>query len=102
MDYYVLRERQLDVDDPYRRGGQYEYTAGVNPVAILALLAGILPNVPGFMAQAFPAHFHDVPAFSRGLYSYAWFVGFGIAGAVYLAMMMGRRRVRGASATDSR
>jgi len=93
-DYFVLRGRQLEVDDLYRRGGRYEYAGGVNPAAIVALLAGILPNVPGFLAQAFPATFRDVPAFSRGLYSYAWFVGFGIAAAVYLAMMTGKRARR--------
>jgi len=90
-DYFVLRGRQLEVGDLYRRGGRYEYSGGVNPAAIVALLAGVLPNVPGFLAQAFPAQFRDVPAFSKGIYSYAWFVGFGIAGAVYLAMMKGRR-----------
>ncbi len=93
-DYYVLRGRELDVDDLYRRGGRYEYSGGVNPAAVVALLAGILPNVPGFLAQAFPSAFHDVPAWSRALYSYAWFAGFGIAGAVYLALMTGKRRVR--------
>ncbi|MEK7330911.1 MAG: NCS1 family nucleobase:cation symporter-1, partial [Candidatus Eisenbacteria bacterium] len=83
-DYFILRRRQLDVGDLYRRGGRYEYAGGVNPAAIAALLVGVLPNVPGFLAQAFPASFGNVPEFWRGLYSYAWFIGFGLAGGAYL------------------
>ena len=47
------------------------------------LLAGIAPNVPGFLAQAFPARFAGVGALWTGLYSYAWFLGFAIAGIVF-------------------
>src|SRR5207247_9812333 len=36
-DYFVLRGRQLDVVDLYRRGGRYEYRGGVNPAAFVAL-----------------------------------------------------------------
>ena len=90
-DYFVLRHRELDVDDLYRRGGRYEYTGGVNPRAIIALVAGIAPNVPGFLAQAFPATFGGIGAMWRGFYSYAWFAGFGIAAAVYLGLMRGAR-----------
>jgi NCS1 family nucleobase:cation symporter-1 len=94
VDYFVLRGRRLEVDDLYRRGGQYEYKGGVNPAAIVALVTGILPNAPGFLAQAFPGIFTHVAAFWRGLYSYAWFVGFAVAGLVYLAMMGGKGRPR--------
>ncbi|MBI1799817.1 MAG: NCS1 family nucleobase:cation symporter-1 [Candidatus Eisenbacteria bacterium] len=90
-DYFVLRKRELHVDDLYRRGGRYEYSGGINPAAVVALLAGIAPNVPGFLAQAFPAAFPHVPELWRGIYAYAWFVGFGVAGAVYLALMRMRR-----------
>jgi len=89
-DYFVLRRRVLVVDDLYRRRGLYEYKGGVNPAAIAALAAGIIPNVPGFLAQAFPSHFPHVAEFWKGIYSYAWFVGFAIAGATYLALMRGR------------
>jgi NCS1 family nucleobase:cation symporter-1 len=72
------------VADLYRRGGAYEYVRGVNPAAVAALLVGVAPNVPGFLAQAFPAHFGGVPAFWRELYAYAWFLGFALAALVYL------------------
>jgi len=95
-DYFLLRSGALEVDDLYRRGGRYEYAGGVNPAALAALAAGIAPNVPGFLAQAFPSRFGAVPDFWRGIYSYAWFVGFAIAGATYLALMRrgaGREKV---------
>ncbi len=79
------------VDDLYRRGGRYEYAGGFNPAALVALVAGIAPNVPGFLAQAFPARFAGVGALWTGLYAYAWFLGFAVAGIVYLLLMRGRR-----------
>lgn len=91
-DYFVLRRSRLDVADLYRRGGAYEYSGGVNGVAMIALIAGVAPNVPGFLAQAFPNQFGGVAEIWKGLYSYAWFLGFGLAGAVYLALMAGRGR----------
>jgi NCS1 family nucleobase:cation symporter-1 len=86
-DYFVLRRTRLAVGDLYRRGGVYEYRGGFNPAAVAALALGIAPNVPGFLAQAFPAAFGAVPAFWRGIYSYAWFLGFAVAGVAYLALM---------------
>src|SRR6266404_5479589 len=75
-DYFVLRKRQLDVDALYRRGGRYEYEGGFNPRALWALGAGVAIALIGLV----------VPAL-RWLYDYAWFVGFLVAGAVYLALM---------------
>ena len=86
-DYFILRGRELSVTDLYRRGGQYEYSGGVNPIAIVALLAGVLPCVPGFLAQAFPAQYADVAPFWKTLYAYAWFLGFGVAGTIYVVLM---------------
>jgi NCS1 family nucleobase:cation symporter-1 len=91
-DYFILRRRRLDVDALYRRGGPYEYAGGFNPAALIALAAGILPNVPGFLAQAFPDRFGGVGPFWKGLYSQAWFVGFAIAGVIHVALMAGRAR----------
>jgi NCS1 family nucleobase:cation symporter-1 len=83
-DYYLLRRRRLNVDDLYRRGGEYEYKAGFNPVAIVALVVGIAPNVPGFLAAAGgPA---AAPVFVH-IYEWAWFVSFFLAGGLYLAGM---------------
>ena len=90
-DYFVLRRTNLHVDDLYRRGGRYEYTGGFHVAALTALAVGIAPNVPGFLAQAFPDRFAGVPAFWRGVYSYAWFLGFLLSAAAYLALTGSRR-----------
>jgi nucleobase:cation symporter-1, NCS1 family len=83
-DYYLIRRAQLNVDDLYRRGGAYEYTRGWNPIALVALVIGIAPNVPGFLAALGGGS--ASPLFAR-LYEWAWFVSFFLAGAVYLAGM---------------
>ncbi|HVT59869.1 MAG TPA: NCS1 family nucleobase:cation symporter-1 [Thermoanaerobaculia bacterium] len=85
-DYWLVRRRQLDVADLYRPQGRY---AGTNPVAVTALLAGVAPNVPGFLHAAGLA---AVPAFFDAIYVYAWFSGFLIGALVYLAGMRGRSR----------
>jgi NCS1 family nucleobase:cation symporter-1 len=78
-DYWIYRRQQLDVEDLYRPNGRY---AGVNVWAVLALILGVLPNVPGFLKSA---HVLTGPeTLFDSLYVYAWFTGFLIAGAVYL------------------
>jgi NCS1 family nucleobase:cation symporter-1 len=100
-DYFILRRCRLDVQDLYRRGGRYEYARGFNPSAIVALVIGVAPNVPGFLAQAFPDTFTGVPAFWRGLYAYAWFLGFGLAAATYVTLMRWRAAVPVAAVGDA-
>ncbi|HYO59147.1 cytosine permease, partial [Archangium sp.] len=84
-DYFLVRRRELVVEDLYRRGGQYEYRGGVNWKAMLALALGVAVNVPGFLAEAVPSLKDSIPGFWRTLYIYAWFVGFLLSGALYMA-----------------
>jgi NCS1 family nucleobase:cation symporter-1 len=93
VDYWIIRRRQLAVDDLYRRGGAYEYRGGWNVLAMVALVLGVVPNLPGFLHAV--GVVGDVPQLAKDLYAYTWFVGFGIAGAVYAALMWGRRPARG-------
>ena len=85
-DYFLVRRRELVVDDLYRRGGQYEFSAGINWKAMLALGIGVAVNVPGFLAEAVPGLKDSVPGFWRTLYTYAWFVGFLLSGAIHYAL----------------
>jgi NCS1 family nucleobase:cation symporter-1 len=75
-DYFLVRRSRLKVDDLYRRGGIYEYDGGVNWRAVASLVAGVVVALLGLV----------VPPL-RWLYDYAWFVGFGVAGAVYIVLM---------------
>ena len=89
-DYYVLRRQDLSVRDLYQYQGCYTYRRGVNPAALLALALGVLPCVPGFLAAIGAVPKASVWPWLLGLYSYAWFVGFFVAAAVYLGLMRGR------------
>jgi NCS1 family nucleobase:cation symporter-1 len=84
-DYWIVRRRVLVVDDLYRRGGIYEYAGGYNRAALVALVCGIAPNVPGFLHAV--GVVDSVPAIFDTLYAYTWFLGFGIGALVYLALM---------------
>jgi NCS1 family nucleobase:cation symporter-1 len=87
VDYFVLRRGRLEVDELYRRHGPYEYTGGVNWLAMLALALGVAPNLPGFLGALGVA---EVSALWSTIYNWAWFVGFFLAGGVYLAAMRAR------------
>ncbi len=76
VDYFLIRKTELDVNSLYHREGAYYYTRGINPRAIGALVAGVGLALIGLVYA--PLHF---------LYDYAWFVGFFVAGIVYVALM---------------
>ena len=75
-DYFVVRGTRLDLNSMYHRGGPYEYTRGINPRAMVALLAGVGFALIGLLVSSL-----------RFLYDFAWFVGFFVAGAVYVLLM---------------
>jgi nucleobase:cation symporter-1, NCS1 family len=85
-DYFVIRGRWLNVLGLYNPDGEYSYKNGFSLVALVALAAGILPSLPGFLAAVGAIDGNSLPAFLLALYGYAWFVGFGIAFVVYLAL----------------
>ena len=84
-DYFFIRNKELVLDDLYRRGGAYEYSRGFNWVAIFALALGIAPNLPGFL-NAIGAI--KAGPMSVAIYEWAWFVGFVIAGVAHYVGML--------------
>ena len=84
-DYFVWRRRQLNLTALYQTSGEYRYTNGFSIVAIVALVMGALPSLPGFLVQVKAIDATNVAPSLVGLYSYAWFIGFAIAFIVYLA-----------------
>jgi NCS1 family nucleobase:cation symporter-1 len=91
-DYFVIRRKQLDQAGLYEKSGPYWYAAGFNPIAIIALLAGIAPCVPGFLATVNDKI--QLPAIWTDLYHYAWFISFGISFVLYvvLTLLFSRRQ----------
>ncbi|HRG91940.1 MAG TPA: cytosine permease, partial [Chitinophagaceae bacterium] len=86
-DYYFIRKQQLQVDELYSFKGRYQYSNGVNMNAVLALLIGIIPNIPGFLVNIKVLPDDLLPTAITNLYNYAWFVGFLVSGLVYLTLM---------------
>ncbi len=82
-DYFFLRKKQLTLTALYQNSGKYFYNNGINNVAIIALLAGIIPNIPGFLININIISAQLLPEWIGGLYNYAWFVGFGMSGGIY-------------------
>lgn len=78
-DYFLIRKAKLNVEDLYGKG-EYWYQGGFNPKALVALVAGIVPLIPGFLGAIGAA---QVAPFWTTIYSYAWFISFGISFGVY-------------------
>jgi len=75
-DYFIIRRRNLLLDDLYLRNGAYEYSGGFNWRALIALPAGAGTALVGLA----------IPSL-RTLYDYSWFVGFAISFIVYYTLM---------------
>ena len=92
-DYFLVRHTQLDTDSLYRRGSVYEYSHGINPRAMLALVVGVVVVFGGVTLK------HLDPAMTErsfmpallAFYDYAWFVGFFLSGGLYYILMRGHR-----------
>lgn len=73
--------------------GRYVYANGVNWRAIAALVLAVVPVVPGFVRAAMtPGGRIANPTTVDALYTYAWFVTFGLSAAICLVLMRGRVR----------
>ncbi len=81
VDYFLVRKTEINLEGLFRRDSEYWYSGGFNPIAIAALVLGVLPNVPGFLVQI--EMIESAPALFTSLYTYAWFVGFGLSGGLY-------------------
>ena len=71
-DYWIVRRRELALEDLYLTNGRY---GAWNAAGILATLAGCAAAWGGLI----------IPAM-RPLYDYAWFVGFAVAALAYIAL----------------
>jgi NCS1 family nucleobase:cation symporter-1 len=91
VDYFFIRHKNLIADDLYKQDGAYTYKKGYNPSAIVALLLGILPNVPGFLLQIKVIDANLFPEWISHLYNYAWFVGFAVSGILYYLLMRNKK-----------
>ena len=83
-DYWVLRKQRLDLAALFDPEGRYSYAGGINWRAIVVLVIAVAPVVPGFLrAATTPGGQVAMPAFLDALYTYAWFVTFGLGFGLY-------------------
>jgi len=77
-DYWVVRDKNFVLADLYKEEGTYTYAKGWNWRAVVATLLGCFFAWGGKL---------DALAFMKPLYDYGWFIGFGVAFFVYIALM---------------
>jgi NCS1 family nucleobase:cation symporter-1 len=88
-DYWVIRKQRLDLEGLFDPKGPYSYGGGVNWRAVIALVVAIVPVVPGFIrAASTPGGQVSNPTFLDHLYTYAWFVTFGLGLVIYYALTL--------------
>jgi len=79
-DYYIFRRAKIDLLQLYIPNGKYK---GFNFAGITAFVLGVIPNIPGFLIQVEFISPESLPSIFRTIYTYAWFVSFGIAFVAY-------------------
>lgn len=79
-DYYIIRKTKFNLADLYKPDGPYK---GWNSAAWMAFVVSILPVIPGFLVVVGVITPESVGEFLVELYSYAWFVTFGLSFLIY-------------------
>lgn len=97
-DYYLIRRSELNSADLYRRGGAYEYSNGWNPRALIALLLGVLPCLPGYLAVSGVVDKASVAPVLVSLFDFGWFFSLAVSGTVYFFSMPRHAAAQGAHA----
>src|SRR5438874_3021219 len=83
-DYWIVRGTHLRLEDLYLADGAYRYSGGWHTAGVAATLIGCAAAWAGLV----------IPTL-RPVYDYAWFVGFGVAGGVYLTLARTEREREG-------
>lgn len=82
-DYYLIRRTNLSIKELYSLSpyGAYYYSGGYNLAAMVALVVGILPVIPGFLQKV--GVLSSIPESFVVIYNNAWFFSFFSAGFLY-------------------
>ncbi|XVF07789.1 hypothetical protein REPUB_Repub06bG0170000 [Reevesia pubescens] len=83
VDYYLIHRMNLSIKDLYSLSpnGAYYYSGGFNLAALVALVLGILPVIPGFLQKV--GILSSVSDAFVVIYNNAWFFSFFSAGLLY-------------------
>jgi NCS1 family nucleobase:cation symporter-1 len=89
VDYWLLRRGRLNVEQLYRygAGGEYWYSKGYNWRALVAVAAGVIPVLPGFLnAATTEGGVIADPDFFDQLYRYGVFVAFALSAMTFVTL----------------
>lgn len=75
-DYYLVRNKNIELAELYKYNGLYSYKSGFNPAAIIALASGVGLALIGFWIEELDF-----------LYSFSWFTGFLVSFILYYLLM---------------
>ncbi len=81
VDFYLIRRRNYDLDSFYTKTGDYEYSGGWNPRALIATALGLIVAFVGVYA---PLLGLDALGF---LSAYTWFLGLAASALAYAILM---------------
>lgn len=83
-DYYLIRKTNFDLAELFKVKGKFK---GWNKPAWIAFTISLFPVIPGFLVAVGLSSIDYFPQALVNLYSYAWFVTFGISFLIYWAIM---------------
>jgi NCS1 family nucleobase:cation symporter-1 len=75
VDYYLIRDKELDLEGLYQESGPYQYTNGIHINAFISLFAGVSLVLSGLFIESL-----------KPLYDMGWFSGFLISCISYLLL----------------
>ncbi len=79
-DYYIIRKRTLNPVDLFLEDSA---TPSWNHKAWISFSLSLIPVIPGFLIQTGLLNVNTIGAFWNDLYSYAWFITFGLGFLIY-------------------
>ncbi|KAF1989082.1 uridine permease-like protein Fui1 [Aulographum hederae CBS 113979] len=84
-DYWLVKQRMIDVPALYDPHGRYRYWYGINWQAMLAFFLAVGPNLPGLAYSINPAGTH-ISQGAKNLYTFDWLYGFVTSIFVYTVL----------------
>lgn len=87
-DYWIVKKQKIDIADLYDPHGRYRYWYGINWRALVAFLAGFLPNFPGLLhaVSASTGNVIQISVGAQHLYKFDWLFGFVMGSFVYVIL----------------